>query len=126
MEDKIKTHKDLNVWKDAMTLALLTYQYTETFPKQETYGLTSQMRRASVSIPSNIAEGAGRGHKKELIQFLNIAKGSIAELETQALLAHALAYLNQGEIEKITNQITLVRKQLISLIKTQINSFSKN
>lgn len=72
---EIRTHKDLNVWKDSITLAKELYRLTENFPKEETYGLASQMRRAAVSIPSNIAEGAARNSTKEFIQFLYIALG---------------------------------------------------
>jgi four helix bundle protein len=87
---KIKTHKDLNVWKESMTLAKEVYRLTKNFPKEETFGLVSQMRRAAVSIPSNIAEGAARNSNKEFIQFLHVSLGSLAELETQLLLSKEL------------------------------------
>jgi len=76
-------HKDLDVWKRSMDLVQLIYEYTKLFPKEEMYGLTSQMRRAAVSIPSNIAEGAARKGDKEFIQFLMLSLGSLSELETQ-------------------------------------------
>ena len=79
----IKTHKDLDVWNDAMELVTNIYKLTKSFPKDELYGLTSQMRRSAVSVPSNIAEGAARKNKAEFIQFLHIALGSSSELETQ-------------------------------------------
>jgi four helix bundle protein len=81
--NQIKSHKDLKVWQESMTLVVTIYKATENFPKQEIYGLTSQIRRATVSILSNIAEGAGRKGKKEFIRFLYIALGSLSEVETQ-------------------------------------------
>jgi four helix bundle protein len=80
--DKISGHKDLNVWKKSMQFVMEIYSLTSHFPKEEIYGLTSQIRRAAVSIPSNISEGAARQTKKEFCQFLYIAMGSLAELET--------------------------------------------
>jgi len=110
----IKTHKDLDVWKEAMTLAKEIYRLTANFPKEETYGLVSQIRRAAVSIPSNIAEGAARNSSKEFIQFLYVSLGSLAELETQLLLSRELGFLKNdgtnGSIERI-------RKMLLGLIK---------
>lgn len=90
---EIRTHKDLDVWKNSITPAKELYRLTENFPKEETYGLASQMKRAAVSIPSNIAEGAARNSTKEFIQFLYIALGSLAELETQLLLARELEFI---------------------------------
>lgn len=89
---KLSGHRDLAAWQEAMTLAKAIYKLTGAFPKEELYGLTSQMRRAAVSIPSNIAEGAGRGGQKEFRQFLMIARGSLSELETQLLLAQDLGF----------------------------------
>jgi four helix bundle protein len=110
----IKTHKDLDVWKEAMTLAKEIYRLTANFPKEETYGLVSQIRRAAVSIPSNIAEGAARNSSKEFIQSLYVSLGSLAELETQLLLSRELGFLKNdgtnGSIERI-------RKMLLGLIK---------
>jgi len=91
--NKIMTHKDLDVWKAAMELAKLVYLITSKFPKEELYGLTQQIRRSAVSIPSNIAEGAARNSRKEFIQFLHISLGSLAELETQLLLSEKLGFL---------------------------------
>jgi four helix bundle protein len=94
------SHKDLVVWKKAMRLVLNTYRYTKFFPREETYGLAAQMRRAAVSIPSNIAEGKGRYSRKELLQFLVDARGSLLELETQIEIARDLGYLDEvGEVE---------------------------
>lgn len=85
--NNISGHKDLTVWQAAMGLAKVVYAVTADFPKAERYGLVSQMRCAAVSVPSNIAEGAGRGSAREFHQFLTIARGSLSELETQALLS---------------------------------------
>jgi len=111
---EIKTHKDLNVWKEALTLAKEIYSLTANFPKEETYGLVSQIRRAAISIPSNIAEGAARNSSKEFIQFLYVSLGSLAELETQLLLSRDLGFL---ENEEIDGSIERIRKMLLGLIK---------
>jgi len=107
-------HKELDVWKESMLLAKWIYAITSKFPKQETFGLTSQMRRCSVSVPSNIAEGAARNSDKEFVQFLYISLGSLSELETQVILSHEFGFLNEPlEITKIIS----VRKKLLGLIK---------
>ena len=94
------SHKDLLVWKKAMNLVFDTYRYTRLFPREETYGLAAQMRRAAVSIPSNIAAGKGRYSRKELLQFLVNARGSLLELETQIEIARHLGYLDEaGKVE---------------------------
>jgi len=113
---KITTHKDLDVWKEAMNLAKQAYFITSNFPKEEIYGLTSQIRRAAVSIPSNIAEGAARNSHKEFIQFLYIALGSVAELETQLLLARELGLVKDITLN-ITDSIERQRKLLLGLIR---------
>ena len=112
--NRMKTHKDLDVWKEAMTLVKGIYKLTADFPKEETYGLVSQIRRAAVSIPSNIAEGAARNSNKEFIQFLYISLGSLAELETQLLLSKELGFLKN---EEINGSIVRIRKMLLGLIK---------
>lgn len=110
------THKDLKVWKKSMDLVESIYVATKLFPKDELYGLTSQMRRAAVSIPSNIAEGAARKSKKEFLQFLYVALGSISELETQCIISKRLKYIDQTDtMEKIEE----ICKMLTSLIKYQ-------
>ena len=93
MNIKIKSYKDLKTWQKAMDLVLFVYGSTKLFPKDEIYGLTSQMRRAAVSIPSNIAEGSERGSTRDFMRFLKVAKSSLAELETQMLIAMKLDYL---------------------------------
>lgn len=95
-------HKDLDVWKKSMDLVEHIYNLTSTFPIEERYGLVSQMRRAAVSIPSNIAEGSARKGDKELVQFLMIALGSLSELETQYLIAIRLKFLkNYLDLENV-------------------------
>jgi len=89
--------KDLVVWQKAMDLVLDIYRITKCFPRKETYGLVSQMRRAAVSIPSNIAEGRGRFSSREMSQFLVHARGSLLELETQIEIAHALEYIPKAD-----------------------------
>ena len=99
-------HKDLDVWKKSMDLVEVIYKLTQQFPDSEKFGLSSQMRRAAVSIPSNIAEGSARKGDKELIQFLHIALGSVAELETQYLIAIRLHFtVNDEAIENVLNEV---------------------
>jgi len=104
-------HKDLDVWKRSMDLVEAVYNITATFPSSEIYGLTNQLRRASVSIPSNIAEGASRKGDKELLYFINVAIGSIAEIETQLLISIRLKYIN--EENEIFELVIEVRKLLL-------------
>lgn len=112
---RIESFKDLVVWQKSMELAREVYKLTAQFPKEEVYGLISQMRRCAVSIPSNIAEGSRRGTKKDYAQFLRIAIGSTSELETQVLLSRDL-YASIG-YEKINNLLDEVHRMLIVLIK---------
>ena len=112
---KLRNHKDLDVWKQSMDLAIDVYAMTKRLPKEEIYGLISQLRRAAVSIPSNIAEGAARKNKKEFIQFLHIALGSLAEVETQILIVQKLNYV-QG-IDSLTERIIAVRQMVNGLIR---------
>ncbi len=109
--------KKLNVWQKAHLLAIATYRATETFPKDELHGLTSQIRRSCVSIPANIAEGCGREGRTELNRFLQIALGSTTELEYHLLLASELKFLNQKNYERLNDQVGEIRKMLISLTK---------
>lgn len=90
----VRPHQNLDAWQQAMRLVKMTYVATQAFPREELYGLTAQMRRAAVSIPSNLAEGAARSTKKEFAQFVSISKGSLSELETQMLIASELGYLS--------------------------------
>ncbi len=107
-------YKDLEVWKLGMDLVIDIYQVTVKFPKEELFGLVSQMRRASISIPSNIAEGSGRRNTKEYIQFLHIAKGSLLELETQIEIAFRLNYI--ANIEQFNESVKRLRIMLVKLI----------
>ncbi|RKS89650.1 four helix bundle protein [Flavobacterium limicola] len=104
-------NKDLEVWKKSMDLVETIYKLTQTFPDSEKFGLTSQMRRSAVSIPSNIAEGSARKGDKELIHFLYIALGSLSELDTQYTIAVRINYTSKEE--NIENQITDVKKILL-------------
>jgi four helix bundle protein len=98
------TYEDLKVWQCAMELVFTVYDVTQTFPRDEIYGLTNQIRRASVSIASNIAEGKGRASDKELLQFLNRARGSLYEVQTQLKIAHHLGYMKDSQSEAIVAQ----------------------
>ena len=112
--DVMKTHKDLDVWRKSMNLAKLVYSLRAKFPKEEIYGLVAQMRRAAISIPSNIAEGAARDSSKEFIRFLYTSLGSLAELETQLLLSRDLGFVKGSEID---DDIERIRKMLFGLIR---------
>lgn len=113
----MRPHRNLDVWKKAMDFVLEIYRMTATFPKSEQFGLISQMRRAAVSIPSNLAEGAGRKGNKEFRQFLNIAQGSISELDTQLELAHRLEYINKDDVTAIIVNLTEISKMFYGLAK---------
>ena len=92
-----RPHQRLDAWKQAMRLVKATYLITQTFPGEERYGLTAQMRRAAVSIPSNLAEGAARSTRREFAQFVSISKGSLSELETQTIIAAELGYVSRQD-----------------------------
>ncbi len=112
----MKGHHKLEVWKKGIEFVVKIYKLTEDFPKNEMYGLTQQIRRAAVSIPCNIAEGAGRHSKKEFRQFLSIAQGSIAELETQLLIAQRLCYIK--ETSNFLNELDEISRMLSGLAKS--------
>lgn len=112
------THKDLIVWQKAMNFVLAIYKATKLFPNDEVFGLTSQMRRAAVSIPSNIAEGFGRLHLREREDFLSISLGSACELETQLILSKDLGYISLDEVEQLMIDIQSIIKMLTGLIKS--------
>ena len=111
---KITSYKELVVWQKSMVLVKEIYSLSESFPEYERFGLTNQIRKSSISIPSNIAEGWGRLSTKKYIQFLRISRGSLFELETQILIAIELNYINDNEISQ--NLITEISKMLNSLI----------
>lgn len=114
---KITSYKELIVWKKSMDLVREIYLITEQFPKNEVYGLASQMQRAAVAIPSNIAEGYLRGHRKEYVQFLSVALGSAAELETQLLICKSLSKFNTINFSIGESLLTEVMKMLYVMIK---------
>jgi four helix bundle protein len=113
----MKDFKELKVWEKAHQLALEVYTATQTFPRDELYGLTSQIRRSCASIPANIAEGCGRSGDTELARFLQIAMGSASELEYHILLARDLGILEALSHERLTNDVSEVKRMLASFIK---------
>lgn len=114
----MKTHHDLDVWKKSIDLVTEIYKVTESYPKSELYGLTNQIRRCAVSIPSNIAEGAARTSIKEFSQFLSIALGSVAELETQLIVSNNLGLLPTSNFNSLIESIITIRKMTVGLKKS--------
>jgi four helix bundle protein len=112
------TFRDLEVWKTAMELAVQVYRLTARFPKEERYGLTSQMRRAAVSVPSNIAEGKGRASDKELIQFLCHSRGSLFEIETQLAIGEQLGYSTTEDGNAVRREAARIGQMLNGLIRS--------
>lgn len=108
------THKDLDIWKMGLDLVERIYLVSGKFPKDEQFGLTAQMRRAAISIPSNIAEGAARNSKREFLQYLYVSLGSLSEVETQLLIAIRLGYIKDKEIFE---SIEHLRRKLLNFIK---------
>ena len=121
---KIESFKDLFVWQKGIELINEIYKLTKFFPKEELYGLTSQIRRAAVSIPANIAEGWGRGTTKNYLQFLEIARGSLFELNTIILISYNQDYINKEHCDEIENKIIEIGKMLNALI-TKLDSKNK-
>ena len=114
----MKDFRNLQVWEKAHALTLDVYKTTVSFPKEELYSLTSQIRRSSASIPTNIAEGCGRSGDAELARFMQIGMGSASELEYQLLLAHDLKYLDDKLYAELHEKVTEVKRMLASFIKT--------
>src|SRR5262249_38953603 len=108
----IKSFRELRVWQAGMDLAVSAYHVTEGFPKQETYGLSSQMQRAAVSVPSNIAEGHVREHTREYLHHVSIAQASLAELSTQIELARRLNYSSEDDLVRVQDELSAVSRQL--------------
>ena len=108
----MKDFRTLQVWQRSHQLTLDIYKVTQVFPREEAYGLTSQMRRSSASIPTNIAEGCGRNGDAELCRFLHIAAGSASELEYQLILAHDLNYLDSAKFEQLNQDVNLIKRML--------------
>jgi len=120
---KPRHYKDLLVWQKGMALAKLGYGFSQKFPPDERYGLTSQLRRAAVSVPSNIAEGQARRGTSEFHQFLSIAQGSLAELETQLLLRVDLSYCKKADAQPALQEVDELQKMIVSL-KRKLSSYS--
>ncbi len=119
----LTSHRELIVWQRGLELVSAVYKVTDKFPRTETYGLASQLQRCAVSIPSNIAEGRGRGTRKDFTQFLHIALGSTAELETQLEIAKMLRYVTEVDYNECMSLTTEVAKMLVAMIsKLKANS----
>jgi four helix bundle protein len=116
--------EDLRVWRDAMRLAIDVYKATARFPREELYGLTSQVRRAAVSVPSNIAEGKGRRSNREFCRFLYNARGSLLELHTQLLIARELQYLDEEAAGDLLGRIATLTRSINALITSLLNQHS--
>ena len=112
------SYRDLEVWQKAMDMVTACYRMTATFPKSEVYGLSSQIQRAAVSLPANIAEGHQRKHSKEFIQFLSIASGSLAELETHIYIAQRLEYIDKKQLNNLLDKTSEIGRMLNGLRKS--------
>jgi len=112
----VSDYKDLEVWKKSVAVVTDVYRLSSLFPNSEKFGLTNQMRRASVSIPSNIAEGSARHHAKDFTHFLRISDGSAAELETQLIISVKLGF--SSNVEPLLNELVVIRRMLAALIKS--------
>jgi len=119
---ELKSYKELDAWKLSIELARRIYEITTTFPARETYGLSSQMQRAAVSVPSNIAEGSGRNSRKEFVQFIYLSRGSLLELETQLELSKMLGYIQEDKYSETAKLIARVHKIINGLIFSLKNS----
>ena len=122
MEKEIKSFRDLIIWQRGINLVKDVYEETRNFPKEELYGITTQIRRSAISIPSNISEGHIRQHRAEFRQFLNIALGSLAELETQIIIARELNYLSIEKSENLIDQMSSLGKMMRGLMKKLIKT----
>ena len=116
MSDRVRSYKDLRVWQRSMDLMVSCYRLTKQFPREERYGLSSQLQRASLSVPANIAEGNGRRHRKEYLHHLSIAKGSLNEVETLLLAAARLGYLKGGS-EPLLEMVDEASRRLVALMR---------
>jgi len=121
-----KPHKKLDVWQAAMKVAQMVYKITTKFPEDEKFGLVSQMRRAAISIPCNIAEGAARRGKREFRNFLSMSQGSLSELDTQLELTILLGYLRVEELRELWDQLLRIDKMLSGLIRSLTNRTMDN
>jgi len=114
----VRNYRDLQVWDKAHSLTLELYKKSRTFPRDESYGLTSQLRRSPISVGANLAEGCGRQTTAELARFVRISMGSASELDYHLLLAHDLGFLPQDDYRRFTQELTRIRKMLASLLST--------
>jgi four helix bundle protein len=114
----IKSHRDLLVWQKAMQLVTACYELTRSFPDRERFGLSSELQRAAVSVPANVAEGNARRSKPSYLNHLSIATGSLAEVETHILIAINLGYIEEVQVESTLNQLEEVRRMLAGLIRS--------
>src|SRR5215467_1514600 len=112
---RVKSYRDLDAWQLAMEIVIAIYNVTRAFPAEEKFGLSAQLRRAAVSIPSNIAEGHNRIGPGELRRFVSIARGSVAEVETQIAVAVALGFIDADEVESLSSQLDRLSKMLFGL-----------
>ena len=115
---QIRGYRDLIVWQEAMEIAEQVYLLTRSFPREEAYGMTSQMRRCAASIPANIAEGFGRAQRKSFIQFLRVAQGSLKELESHAQLSCRVALLSEADLNDLMCQCERLGKRLVRFVRT--------
>ena len=122
---QIKSYRDLLIWKKGMALVKSIYKVTKQFPEDERFGLISQMRRAAISVPSNIAEGQARQGKREFVQFLSHAEGSLAELDTQVLLSLDLGYCGGADAEPLLSLITELQK-MITVLRQKVGHLATN
>lgn len=113
----MRNFKNLTIWQRSHALTLKVYQHTYKFPKEELFGLTSQMRKSAYSIPTNIAEGSGRNSNAEMKRFLIISSGSASELEYQLILSHDLGYVSQAVFAELTTELTEIQKMIYIFIK---------
>lgn len=116
--EETRPHRKLDVWKKSLLFAKSVYVVTSRYPSAEIYGLVSQMRRATISVPSNLAEGAARKGKKEFLQFINIAQGSLSELDTQIELSMMLNYISKEEYDELMEALRTISKMLFGLSKS--------
>ncbi|WP_085756689.1 four helix bundle protein [Sedimentisphaera salicampi] len=119
--DNPKSFRDYLVWQKSKDLALKVYLITKSFPREEIYGLSSQMRRSAVSVPSNIAEGFGRRSESEFLRYLRFSSGSLYELQTQTEIANELGYINNDTFESFISESDIIGKMISSLIKKILN-----
>lgn len=120
-EDKIKSYEKLKIWQDSIIFVKNIYKFTEKFPKEEMFGIVSQIRRASISVPSNIAEGWARRHTKEYMNLLSISLGSLSEVHTLLVISKVIGYISDKDISEIFDEINKLKK----MIYASINSLSK-